>query len=180
MDLPVLMGEFPAILLLAGGAAIVIGALRALARRHRDRRFGEYVGSDLRGASTTLRSERWRLVGRPDLLRRLPDGRTVPIELKSRESPVDRPPFSHLVQVWAYCALLEESTGRSPPYGVIRYGDEREWGVPWGPAERAELWRLRDAVAAPYDGRSSPSSGRCFRCRYRPICPDRFDRSGRR
>ena len=180
MDLPVLTGEVPALLLLAVGAALLLGGGWALARRRRDRRFGEYVGSDVRGASHTLRSERWRLVGRPDLLRRLPDGRIIPIELKSRDSPTDRPPLSHLVQVWTYCVLLEESTGRSPPYGVLRYGDGREWGVPWGPAERAELWRLRRAVAAPYDGRSRPSPGRCFRCRYRPICPDRFDRVGRR
>jgi len=180
VDLPVLRDGIPAILLLVGGIALLIGAIRALARRRRDRRFGAYVGSDTRGASLTLRSERWRMVGRPDLLRRLPDGRIVPIELKSRESPADRPSFSHQVQVWAYCALLEESTGRPPPYGVIRYGDGREWGVPWGPAERAELWRLRSTVAAPYDGRASPSSGRCFRCRYRPICPDRFDRTARR
>jgi CRISPR-associated exonuclease Cas4 len=170
-----LTGPILPLILVSVGVALVAGSAWALLELHRARRFGQYVGSDTRGESTTLRSERWRLVGRPDLLRRLPDGRSIPIEIKSRTSPERQVPYSHLVQVWAYCALLEETSGKIPPYGVLRYADGREWCVPWGAMERTELWRLRSALAAPYRGQSHPSPGRCWRCPYRPICPDRSE-----
>ena len=164
-------GLVPAAVLVVAGAGIAAAAARALTALRRDRAAGTLLAVDA-GSPVELRSERYRLVGRPDVLRRLPDGRAIPIEVKSRSASARGPHRSHLVQVWAYCLLVEETTGRAPPYGVLRYAD-REFRVAWDEEARAELLGVRADVARPYDGRATPSTGRCARCPWRPVCDAR-------
>jgi CRISPR-associated exonuclease Cas4 len=158
-------------------AAVLIGlglgalGIRGLWLRYRSRGSGVLIEVDrMDGARPPLRSERYRLAGRPDELRRLSDGRIVPVEIKSRTTPSSGPPASHRVQVEAYALLVEESTGRAPPFGLLRYSDGGEFRIPWDPAARAELMQVRAAVGRPYDGAARPSPGRCRRCRYRDAC----------
>ena len=153
------------------GVALVAWALRALALRHQDAARGSLVAIDA-GRASTMRSDRYRLVGRPDELRRLSDGRTVPVELKSRPTPPRGPTPSHVAQVRAYCLLVEETTGVSPPYGVLRYADG-EFRVRWDDRARDELLRVRAEVLSRYDGRATPSPGRCARCRWVRVCDAR-------
>jgi len=153
------------------GAVVVAAAARALLHLRRDRRAGALVAVD-EARSTELRSDRYRLIGRPDAIRRLADGSWVPVEVKSRPAPTGGPAYSHRVQVWAYCLLVEESTGRSPRFGLLRYRDA-DLRVPWGDAEREELLRLRQEVDRPYDGRARPSVARCSRCPWADVCDAR-------
>ncbi len=171
MDLASLSG-LTALAVALVGAGVAVGAAYGLAARRRERARGELVAIDA-GAAVTLRSDRYRLTGRPDVLRRLPDGRVVPIELKSRPAPPHGPPDAHRVQVGAYCLLVEETTGRSPPYGLLRYGDGVEFRLPWNPDARAELLRIRAALDRPYDGRAAPSHAKCARCAWRRGCDAR-------
>lgn len=162
-----------AALILAGAALSILGA-QSLARRHREARYGSLVSVDeLPGSAPLLRSNTYRISGRPDELRRLPDGRLIPIEFKSRASPRNGPPRSHRIQVAAYCLLVEETTGRAPPYGVVRYGDGGEARVRWDRAAREELLAIRDALDRPYDGRATPSVARCTHCPWRKGCDAR-------
>ncbi len=117
-----------------------------------------------------MHSERWGLSGRPDELRRLPDGRRVPIEWKSRSAPRGGPFPSHRAQVLAYLALVEETTGAPPPFGLLRYGDGTEFRIPWDRDARAELGDIRAAIARPYDGRHLASPTKCAGCRWRTLC----------
>jgi CRISPR-associated exonuclease Cas4 len=80
--------------------------------------------------------------------------------------------------VWAYCLLVEEAEGDPPPFGIVRYRDA-EFQVLWDRSARAELLALRRAVAAPYDGRATPSPARCGRCRWAPRCDARAVPDGR-
>jgi len=153
------------------GVALVAWALHALSGRRRDAARGRLVAVDA-GRAVTLRSERYRLVGRPDELRRLSDGRVVPVEFKSRPTPPRGPSASHVAQVRAYCLLVEESTGVRPPYGVLRYAD-REIRVRWDDRARAELLAVRAELLAPYDGRATPSPARCARCPWVRSCDAR-------
>lgn len=171
MDLPSL-SDAVALAVALVGAGVAIGAAYGLAARRRERAEGELVAIDA-GEAVTLRSDRYRLSGRPDVLRRLPDGRVIPVELKSRPAPPHGPPDSHRVQVGAYCLLVEETTGRSPPYGLLRYGDGAEYRVPWGPEARSELLGIRAALDRPYDGRATPSRAKCARCAWRRVCDAR-------
>jgi len=166
LDTALLVGAIVAIVLLAWGAI-------ELHRLSEGRRYGRLESVDVRGTTRRLVSERYRLVGRPDELRRRSDGRPVPVEWKSRTAPRHGPPSSHRVQVSAYCLLLEDVTGSSPPYGVLRYSDGVEFVVPWDAAARDEVLRIRRALSRPYDGRADPSPAKCAGCRWRPGCDAR-------
>jgi CRISPR-associated exonuclease Cas4 len=150
------------------GLGLTVWGVRALAARRRDDALGSLVAIDA-GRPAVLRSRRYRIQGRPDALRQLSDGRWVPVEVKSRWSPPNGPSWSHLVQVWAYCLLVEEETGRSPPFAVLRYAD-REFRVPWHTEARHELLRLKAELLRPYDGRATPSPSRCARCPWFSAC----------
>lgn len=160
---------------LVGVGALAVGlGVRSLARRARDRAHGELIAvDDGRRRDAPLVSHRYRIAGRPDSLRRARDGRIIPVEIKSRASPPKGPPLSHVVQVWAYCLLVEETEGTPPPYGVLRYSDGEEFRIDWGDEPRARLLALRRELARPYDGRARPSPARCAGCRYRYGCDAR-------
>lgn len=153
------------------GVVLVAWALRALSERRSDRALGRLVAVDA-GRPRTLRSERYRLIGRPDEIRERPDGRLVPVEFKSRAAPPRGPPLSHLTQVRAYCLLVEDTTGTPPPYGLLRYSDQ-EFRVRWDDEARRELLLLRNELLRPYDGRATPSSGKCARCPWANVCDAR-------
>ena len=166
----------------AVGLGLAVWGARALSARYRDLTLGRLVAVDA-GAPAMLRSDRYRVRGRPDALRETAEGRLVPVEVKSRAAPPGGPARSHLVQVWTYCLLVEESTGRSPAFGVLRYAD-REFRVRWDAIARRELLAIRAELARPYDGRATPSPGRCARCRWVEGCDARvrgpYGRTGRR
>ena len=165
----------PVALALSGAVAAGLGA-RSLWRRAAERRLGELVAVDA-GRPATLRSERYRLVGRPDLLRRRPDGRWVPIELKHRPAPRRGPFPSHLVQLAAYCLLIEDLTGRAPPFGVLRYVDG-EVTVPFDAALRGKVLSVLAAVRGPYDGRADPSPAKCHGCPWSASCDASLGNAG--
>ncbi len=161
--------------LLAGvataGVVLIVLSVLVLSRHRRARAHGRLRASDIPGRpGTILRSPRYRLAGRPDELRELADGRWIPVEIKSCATPKRGPLPAHRLQVGGYCLLVEESTGRSPPYGVLRYADGGEFRIPWSPELRAELLGLRREMDVPYDGRASPSPRKCARCGWRHVC----------
>jgi CRISPR-associated exonuclease Cas4 len=153
---------------LAIGVLVVAAGAISLRRGRHDRRLGQLVAVDA-GRAVTLRSERYRLAGRPDAVRRRSDGALVPVELKHRAVPPRGPYPSHEIQLGAYCLLVEDATGRSPPFGVLRYADG-EVVVPWDDRHRRRLVGLLEEVAAPYDGRATPSPGKCSGCVWSPSC----------
>ena len=100
------------------------------------------------GGMPTMVSDRWGLTGRPDELRRLPDGTIIPVEIKSCRSPRSGVPYpSHRAQLLAYCALVEETYGRAPPYGVLCYGDGTEVRVAWNAKAKSELRSIFERAA---------------------------------
>lgn len=162
---------FVALYLVLVGAGVALWGARTLALRRRESRLGTLTAIDA-GRPETLRSERYRMQGRPDAIRQQRDGRLIPIEIKSRSSPPAGPARSHVVQVWAYCLLVEETTGRPPPFGVLRYSD-REWRVRWDSGARQELLALRAELDRPYDGRATPSPAKCRHCAWFEVCDAR-------
>lgn len=60
------------------------------------------------------------LVGRPDYLVQDEDGSVVPVEIKSGDAPFE-PYDGHVLQLAAYCLLVEEAYGVRPSYGILQY-----------------------------------------------------------
>lgn len=118
-----------------------------------------------------FRSERYGLQGRPDYV--VQEGRHhIPVEVKSGDAPAV-PYDSHRMQLAAYCLLVEEATGKAPPYGVIRY-DDRSVRVPYDAALRGELLatidEMRRHLRAGEPPPPIPFPARCAHCGYIHTC----------
>jgi CRISPR-associated exonuclease Cas4 len=118
-----------------------------------------------------LFSRRYHLTGRPDYLVRSPHG-VVPVEIKSGAAP-EQPYPAHILQLAAYCLLVEEQEGRAPPYGILKYHD-RGFELDYTSALRTRLLQQLDAMrqglhAGEVD-RSHQEPARCRGCGYRDHC----------
>jgi CRISPR-associated exonuclease Cas4 len=162
------------------GLVIMAVALAALAVAGRERRRsglpgGQIVGSDVGvGArSKRLYSERYGLSGTPDYLLETPEG-TVPVELKPTRTERE-PRQSHVLQVLAYCVLVEDATGHAPPYGLLRYKAET-FRIDYNRETRAHLLsiveQMRHAASAGEVHRGHDQPGRCQACAYRTVCEE--------
>jgi CRISPR-associated exonuclease Cas4 len=122
-----------------------------------------------------LFSHRHRLTGRPDYLVQNKQG-VIPVEVKSGAAP-GQPYAAHVLQLAAYCLLVEEQEGRAPPYGILKY-DDRAFEVDYTRALRAELLdtlgAIRHALHARDVKRNHDESGRCRGCGYREQCKQRL------
>ena len=122
-----------------------------------------------------LVSKRYGLTGRPDYLVRTREG-VVPVEAKSTRKPASGVPYdSHLMQLAAYCLLVEEQLGEPAPYGVVRYRDG-EVRVDYTPGLRETLLDLLDEMRAAREAgevhRSHAEPPRCAACSYRDACDE--------
>jgi CRISPR-associated exonuclease Cas4 len=126
-----------------------------------------------------LFSHRHRLTGRPDYLVRRREG-VIPVEVKSGASP-QQPYPAHVLQLAAYCLLVEEQEGQAPPYGIVKYRDQA-FEIDYTPALRGELLNTLGAMrrdlqardAGHSVGRSHEEPGRCRGCGYRDHCDQRL------
>jgi CRISPR-associated exonuclease Cas4 len=140
---------------------------------------GQVIYSDTRGWQSVekpLFSRTYRLTGKPDYL--VQQGREiVPVEVKSARAPDDGPRRSHVLQLAAYCLLIEEAYRQKPKYGIVRYAD-RMFSVDYTDVLRAELLdvigAMRDDLARGAAERSHDEPARCAHCGYRHACPERL------
>lgn len=133
------------------------------------------LGEDGERQERPLVSRRHGLTGRPDYLVRTREG-VVPVEAKSTRRPASGVPYdSHLMQLAAYCLLVEDQLGEPVPYGVVRYRDG-EVRVDYTPDLRAALLELlgemREARDAEEVHRSHEEPPRCAACSYRDACDE--------
>jgi CRISPR-associated exonuclease Cas4 len=122
-----------------------------------------------------LFSSRHRLTGRPDYLVSSREG-VVPVEVKSGAAP-PQPYTAHILQLAAYCLLVEEQEGRAPAYGVLKY-DDRAFEVDYTAALRAQLLLTIDSIrrdlGARDVARSHDQMARCSGCGYQQQCDQRL------
>ena len=140
---------------------------------------GRVIYSDTRGWQATpkpLFSRAHRLTGKPDYL--VQQGREiVPVEVKSSHAPGDGPRRSHVLQLAAYCLLIEETYRQRPKYGIVTYAD-RMFAIDYTDTLRAALLdviaAMRDDLARGAAQRSHDEAARCAQCGYRQACPERL------
>jgi CRISPR-associated exonuclease Cas4 len=135
---------------------------------------GELVYEDADGQGEPLSSDAYPLVGKPDYVVRLPDGRPVPVELKLNVQGVTSPYSNHQVQIAAYCLILEDYFTQAPTHGILRYAD-RDFTVEYTPAMRRKVIRLLGQMARCGEQEPPPlarqRAAKCRACVFQPVCP---------
>ena len=178
-------------ILLAVGLGLLLAALALVILLLNDRRFqrarliaerhralglpeGELVYEDADGQGEPLSSSDYPLVGKPDYVVKLPDGRPVPIELKLNVHDVTAPYSNHMIQVAAYCLILEDYFVLAPTYGILRYAD-RQFTVEYTPALKKKVIRLLTEMAKCSAQQPPPlarqRASKCRACTFQAICP---------
>ncbi len=132
----------------------------------------EYIDMD---ESKVFKSERYGLSGRPDYVIRLADN-IIPVEEKKGRTP-QGPLFSHILQVAAYCLLIEDTMGKAPPYGLLKYPDredEIEYNEDLKKVLVTKLDEIKEAMASGETHRNHDRPGKCARCSRRDVCPEKL------
>jgi CRISPR-associated exonuclease Cas4 len=135
---------------------------------------GDLVYEDADGQGEPLTSDQYPLVGKPDYIIQLDDGRMVPVELKLNVHDATAPYSNHIVQIAAYCLILENYADVLPTHGMLRYAD-REFTVEYTPALRRKVIRLLHLMEQCNEQQAPPLTrqkvAKCRACVYQAICP---------
>ena len=156
---------------------LILGVLLSLASRRRLKGLGIPAGrlisldtSRLKPVTEPLYDPDLGLTGRPDYL--VQRGRSrIPVEVKSGHAPKN-PHRSHVLQLAAYCLLVEITMGKRPPYGILKYTDSA-YKLPYNNALQQDLIITLEALRNAQDSspdRSHNSPGRCQACGYLSSC----------
>lgn len=163
-------------------ALLALGLLLLwLARRGRVRSGlpeGRVVYTDTGGwrrPERPLFSSRLRITGKPDYL--VDDGaEIIPVEVKSGHAPA-QPYNSHLLQLAAYCLLVDETYRRRPSHGIIKYGN-RAFEIEYTAALEEELLAtvedMRLDLKAGGAPRNHADPRRCRACGHRDVCDQKL------
>ena len=132
----------------------------------------ELMYSDDDKSSDLLINPASGLRGRPDQIVII-DGEFIPVEQKTGKVP-KKPHASHRLQLLAYISLVETSTKKSPPYGVLRYGDEDVHQVFWDQYSKQHLQdSIIEVQRLMVEGgakRNHEREGKCRNCSRRYAC----------
>ena len=120
-------------------------------------------------------SEKYGLRGKPDYVIEK-EGEYIPVEEKTGRVPKG-PLFSHMIQIIAYCMLIEDAMGRKPSYGILKY-NENVYRITYDKNLREVVLQLRDNILhAMKEGevhRNHDRKGKCINCSRREICPEKI------
>ncbi len=154
------MAAFVVIIAIIG---LVIGVLLLLAAKFGKKSLGilnsNQVYSDTASSpGKVLKSATLPLVGKPDYLIK-ENGLVIPVEIKTSQTPSE-PHDSHVMQLMAYCYLVEEIYGIRPPGGYIKYPG-KEFKIRY--TDEAKI-HLRNLVAQIIKAKQS---GQEFHCNHK-------------
>jgi CRISPR-associated exonuclease Cas4 len=165
-----------ALLLVSAALALWLAAVHS--RERLGLPSGRIVYTDTDGWKPCMRvlfSRQYALTGKPDYLvqeRRA----TVPVEVKPTRR-AQQPHPGDVLQLAAYCLLIEEESGRRPPWGYLKYQDA-VWRIDYTPSLReqllARLLHMRRDLVAPDVPPSHDEPWRCLHCGQRAHCTRRL------
>jgi len=166
-----------ALLLLIVGIAAMVLSRRT--RGHTGLPGGQVIYSDTSRWQRNQRplfSRQYQLTGKPDYLMR--EGRAIiPVEVKSSRAPAEGPRQGHVLQLIAYCLLVEETEGVRPAYGIVKYADQAFRVDNTAESRRAliaTLDAMRHDLVRGDSHRSHSDPARCRRCGVREACGERL------
>lgn len=178
---PVVMGIVVLVILLVCGAIFNV-------RSHRRYKYvrtmrkeygipeGRIVYTDLDKPAQPLFSEQLRLTGKPDYVVNF-KGQYIPVEVKTG---VTYSPYrNHVLQLAAYCLLVEEKYSRVIPFGVLVYGGVRQFRIPFEAYLRRQvitiMEEMRTKLATGTIQRNHNLIAKCQHCSMSVHCNQRID-----
>lgn len=134
---------------------------------------GKIIYSDLHRNEKTLFSIKFQLTGKPDYLIKTKKDLIFPVELKTGWHK--KPLKHHVMQLIAYCQLVEETTGNSVPYGMLLYYDtDLQFRIPFDQTYRYELKRtihkMHESLKTNEITINHEDPYRCQHCSVRTFC----------
>jgi CRISPR-associated exonuclease Cas4 len=133
--------------------------------------YADIPHTDWHAPAQPLFSTTHNLVGKPDYLVRTAGG-LIPVEVKSGAAP-PAPYLGHVLQLAAYCLLVEEKSGQTPPHGLLKYADKL-YEIDFTSELRQELLEkmaeMRQARLAANVGRGHDQPQKCANCGFRRVC----------
>lgn len=124
--------------------------------------------------SKPLFDRRLGLTGKPDYLVEAAGGQIIPVEVKSRNAP-RKPLPGHVMQLAAYCALVESAYQLRPGYGILQYAD-RAFSIEFTPELENDLYYLLHEMRGDLRESDLPRNHRdrrrCQACGHRRHCAD--------
>ena len=119
-----------------------------------------------------LHSSEQRLVGKPDYLVEQENGEIIPVEIKSGNAP-NAPWSGHVLQLAAYCLLVDEVYGKRPSFGILQYQDQA-FTVDYSSELEEELLyvmqKMRQVHQSADINRSHSDAAKCSACGLREKC----------
>jgi len=105
---------------------------------------GKVIYSDLDRPGKALYSRNLGISGKPDYIVKGRGRSLVPVEIKSGRAV--EPHKNHIMQLAAYCYLVEENYRRSVPFGIIVYSDAKQHRINFDKYLRSELLATVDEM----------------------------------
>ena len=132
----------------------------------------EYVGADREGKE--IKSDKYGIRGKPDYIIKIDDDH-IPVEEKS--SDLMSPTFPHVIQVTAYCMLVEDEYGTAPPYGILKYKNA-EFKIPYEERWKKLVLQFREKMLKDIERgethRNHNNKRKCNNCVRKEYCPERL------
>jgi CRISPR-associated exonuclease Cas4 len=134
----------------------------------------EYVDT-LDEDTDVLYSEKYGLRGKPDYVIKR-GNYLIPVEVKTGRVPRG-PLFSHILQLAAYCLLIEEENDLAPPYGIIRYSNvqhEIDYTEDLKTILTSKLEEMKNIIRTGEAHRNHNRPNKCKGCSRRSMCPEKL------
>ena len=132
----------------------------------------EYIGAFEEGEEIT--SSKYGIRGKPDYIIKR-NNEYIPVEEKS--SNLNHPKFSHVMQITAYCMLIEDKYGSPPPYGVLKYRN-RQFKIPYEDRWKNMVIKIRKNMIKDMERgeahRNHNNKNKCLHCARREYCPEKL------
>lgn len=134
---------------------------------------GKVIYTDLDRPAKPLFSRKFLIAGKPDyIVKNEKTDVLIPVEVKSGNAK--KPHWGHVLQLAAYCLLIEETYGVRVPHGLLVYADGKQHMVKFDDALRSEVISMAEEMrrCLKHGGVAKGNSfkGRCFSCSVRGNC----------
>ena len=137
---------------------------------------GEIIYSDLNEPEKPLISNKYKIIGKPDYVIKN-KGRYIPVEIKTGNHKTLK--NNHIIQLAAYCQILEDHYKTFTASGIIFYKDTaKKYNINYDPKLRFELTSLineiRQIQKTKKIKRNHYDIKKCINCSFRKYCKEKI------